>query len=387
MIIGFWISLFIVFYTFFGYGILLYFLVKLRSVIKGKRVVPETKDWPTLTLLVAAYNEEDYIVEKIKNTLSLEYPADKVSYIFVTDGSDDRTPALVAAYPQIRLMHRPERNGKIAAMHRAMLEVNTDVAIFTDANTALNSKALLNICRHYADKSVGAVSGEKRVAIDDVGDATAGEGFYWKYESKLKTWDSELYSVVGAAGELFSIRTDLYEPVAPDTILDDFMISMLVAQRGYRIVYEPLAYATETGSENIKEELKRKIRIAAGGIQSIVRLKKALNPFANFVLFFQYLSHRVLRWTVTPFFMLLALVLNAIIVAQGSMGIYAVLLVCQLIFYVCALLGWVFEKRELKVKIFFIPYYFCMMNYAVIAGLNRYFAGKQNVAWDKAKRK
>ena len=387
MIIGFWISLFIVFYTFFGYGILLYFLVKLRTVIKGKRVVPETQDWPTLTLLVAAYNEEDYIVEKIKNTLDLEYPADKVSYVFVTDGSTDRTPELVATCPQIRLMHQPARNGKIAAMHRAMQEVTTNIAIFTDANTALNSKALLNICRHYADKSVGAVSGEKRVAIDDVGDATAGEGFYWKYESKLKTWDSELYSVVGAAGELFSIRTELYEPVAPDTILDDFMISMLVAQRGYRIVYEPAAYATETGSENIKEELKRKIRIAAGGIQSIVRLKKALNPFANFVLFFQYLSHRVLRWTVTPFFMLLALVLNAIIVAQGSMGIYAVLLVCQVAFYISALLGWLFERRQIKVKVFFIPYYFCMMNYAVIAGLNRYFAGKQSAAWEKAKRK
>ena len=387
MIAAFWISLFIVFYTFFGYGILLYLLVKVRILLRGRRTIPQTAEWPTLTVFVAAYNEEDYIIEKIKNTLGLEYPADKVSYVFVTDGSTDRTPELVATYPQIKLMHQPARNGKIAAMHRAMQEVQTEIAIFTDANTTLNKKALLNICRHYADKSVGAVSGEKRVEIDDVGDATAGEGFYWKYESKLKTWDSELYSVVGAAGELFSIRTALYEPVPPDTILDDFMISMLVAQRGYRIVYEPAAYASETGSENIKEELKRKIRIAAGGIQSIVRLPKAINPFRNFVLFFQYMSHRLLRWTVTPFLMLLTLLLNAIIVAQGGMGIYAALLACQVFFYACALLGWLFEKRQIKVKIFFIPYYFCMMNYAVIAGLNRYFAGKQSAAWEKAKRK
>ena len=387
MIAAFWISLFIVFYTFFGYGILLYLLVKVRILLRGRRTIPQTAEWPTLTVFVAAYNEEDYIIEKIKNTLGLEYPADKVSYVFVTDGSTDRTPELVATYPQLKLMHQSARNGKIAAMHRAMQEVQTEIAIFTDANTTLNKKALLNICRHYADKSVGAVSGEKRVEIDDVGDATAGEGFYWKYESKLKTWDSELYSVVGAAGELFSIRTALYEPVPPDTILDDFMISMLVAQRGYRIVYEPAAYASETGSENIKEELKRKIRIAAGGIQSIMRLPKAINPFRNFVLFFQYLSHRVLRWTVTPFLMLFALLLNAIIVAQGSMGVYALLLVCQVAFYGSALLGWLFEKRQIKVKIFFIPYYFCMMNYAVIAGLNRYFAGKQSAAWEKAKRK
>ncbi len=234
---------------------------------------------------------------------------------------------------------------------------------------------------------MGAVSGEKRVNIDDVDDATAGEGFYWKYESKLKTWDSELYSVVGAAGELFSIRTRLYEPVPADTILDDFMISMLIASKGSRIVYEPLAYATETGSENVDEELKRKIRIAAGGIQSISRLPGLLNPFGNFVLSFQYISHRVLRWTVTPFFMMLALLLNLLIVVPPHAYIYTVLLVCQCAFYFLSLLGWVFEKRNLRVKAAFIPYYFCMMNYAVVAGIRRYMAGAQSAVWEKAKRK
>ena len=261
MIPAFWISIFIVFYTFFGYGILLFFLVKLRILFFRKRKIPDNGgNWPTLTVMVAAYNEEDFIIEKIRNTLSLTYPEDKITYIFVTDGSNDRTPELIRGYSQIKLMHRPERGGKIAAMHRAMQEVHSDLAIFTDANTLLNKDALVNICRHYKDLTVGAVSGEKRVNIEDVEDATAGEGFYWKYESKLKTWDSELYSVVGAAGELFSIRTKLYEPVPADTILDDFMISMLIAKKGYRIVYEPMAYATENGSENVQEELKRKIR-------------------------------------------------------------------------------------------------------------------------------
>ncbi len=146
MIFLFWTSLFIVFYTFFGYGILLFFLVKLRILIMGKRGIPDNGGiWPTLTVLVAAYNEEDFIVEKIKNTLSLNYPADKVSFIFVTDGSSDRTPELVAGYPQIKLMHEPARNGKIAAMHRAMQEVHSEIAIFTDANTILNKDALVNI--------------------------------------------------------------------------------------------------------------------------------------------------------------------------------------------------------------------------------------------------
>ncbi len=385
-----WLSLFIVFYAFAGYGILLFGLVKLKRIFKGRPIVPviDETTLPSCSLVIAAYNEEGFIIEKIKNTLELQYPADKLELIFITDGSSDRTPELVAAYPQIKLLHSPERRGKIAAVHRAMDTVTTEIVVFTDANTYLNPDALLNICRHYADAKVGAVAGEKRVQVDETADATAGEGFYWKYESKLKAWDSELYSVVGAAGELFSIRKNLYQPVSPNAILDDFMISLLVAQKGYRVVYEPEAYASETSSANVKEELKRKIRIAAGGIQSIVWLKSLLNPFPQPLLSFQYISHRVLRWTVVPFLMILALILNAAIVAQGaSSTVYQALLAAQVLFYAASLTGWLLERKEIKIKALFIPYYFCMMNYAVIRGIFRYFAGTQSAAWEKAQRK
>jgi poly-beta-1,6-N-acetyl-D-glucosamine synthase len=383
------LSLFLVFYTFFGYGILLYVLVKLRAVLKGRRPLPDNRGhWPTVTLVVAAYNEESFIEEKIQNSLSLHYPADKLQFVFVSEGSTDRTPELIARYPQIRLLHQPERRGKIAAIDRAMHEINTEIVVFTDANTFLNKEALTNICRHYADPKVGAVSGEKRVHIDDVADATAGEGFYWKYESKLKTWDSELYSVVGAAGELFSVRTALFEPVPSDTILDDFMISLRIAEKGYRIVYEPTAYAVETGSESIPEELKRKIRIAAGGIQSIARLPALLNPFRNFVLTFQYVSHRVLRWTITPFLMITALVVNGVVLFLPDTTLfYQLLFAAQALFYGMALMGWLTEKRQIMIKVLFIPYYFCMMNYAVLAGIRRYFLRRQTTLWEKAKRR
>ncbi len=390
MEILFWLSLFIVFYAFAGYGILLFALVKLKRILKGKPAVPAINEatLPSCSLVIAAYNEEGFIIEKIKNTLQLHYPAGKLDLIFITDGSSDRTPELVATYPQIRLLHSPERRGKIAAVHRAMDTVTTEVVVFTDANTYLNPDALLNICRHYADAKVGAVAGEKRVQVDETADATAGEGFYWKYESKLKAWDSELYSVVGAAGELFSIRKELYQPVSPNAILDDFMISLLVAQKGYRVVYEPEAYASETSSANVKEELKRKIRIAAGGIQSIIWLKSLLNPFPQPLLSFQYISHRVLRWTVVPFLMILALILNIVIVLQGGAPlIYQILLAAQVLFYTASLVGWLLERKEIKVKALFIPYYFCMMNYAVIRGIFRYFAGSQSAAWEKAQRK
>ena len=384
----FWVSLFIIFYTYVGYGILLFFIIKILRIFRKKKAFDLNYKLPSVTIIVAAYNEEYCIEEKITNTLFLDYPKDKVHYIFITDGSTDKTPEIISKYNSIQLMHKPERTGKIVAVHRAMKEVKSEVVVFTDANTLLNKKALINICRHFQDPSVGAVAGEKRVQIDDSGDATAGEGFYWKYESKLKTWDSELFSVVGAAGELFSVKTSLYIPVPVDTLLDDFMISMLIAQKGYRIIYEPNAYATENASANTKEELKRKVRIAAGGIQSFLRLTSLLNPIKHPLLSFQYLSHRILRWTITPFLMVFCFFLNWYIVIGLNGDVkYYVVLAGQVLFYGFALLGWIMQSRSIKVKLFFIPYYFCMMNYAVFEGIKRYMNSNQSVLWEKAKRK
>jgi len=386
----FWLSLFVVFYTFMGYGILLYIIIKLKRLIKGKpgTITPLNNLLPQCTLVVAAYNEEHFIAEKIKNCLELKYPPGKLKFVIITDGSTDKTTEIVSHYPQIQLLHQDTRAGKIAAVHRAMEYVDTEIVVFTDANTFLNPEAIINICRHYTDATVGAVAGEKRVHIDENADASAaGEGFYWKYESALKKWDSELYSVVGAAGELFSVRRSLYRDVEPDTILDDFMISMLIASQGFRIVYEPQAYALETASENVTEELKRKIRIAAGGIQSILRLKSLLNPFKYPVLSFQYISHRVLRWTVTPFLLILVFVLNVFLALQPDDLLFKVILAAEVFFYVLALTGFIMEKRQIRIKVLFIPYYFCVMNYAVLMGIIRYFSKKQSAMWEKAQRK
>ena len=388
MIALFWVCLFIIFYAFVGYGIFLFVLLLLkRLVYKPESTLYSFTELPSVTLIIAAYNEESIIREKIENTLLLSYPLNKLNYIVVTDGSTDNSAVIVAEYPQIILMHREGRTGKINAVHRAMQQVNTEIVIFTDANTFLNQDALINISRHYKNQLVGAVAGEKRVRIDQKSDATAGEGIYWKYESKLKKWDSDLNSVVGAAGELFSIRTSLYEPVEKDTLLDDFIISMRIAAKGFKIVYEPEAFAMETSSENIKEELKRKVRIAAGGIQSILRLKELLNVFRYPILSFQYISHRVLRWTVIPFLIIFVFALNILIIIQGSSVLYLIFFSGQIIFYMAAALGWLLEKRQLRNKFLFIPYYFVLMNYAVLAGIKRFYTGAQQVTWDKAKRK
>ncbi|MGB0931327.1 MAG: glycosyltransferase family 2 protein [Chitinophagales bacterium] len=383
----FWVSVFLVVYTYIGYGFILFLMVKIKRMLGWSDVIPEKPtEFPEVTFVVAAYNEQDWIVDKINNTLDLEYPKDKIKYFFVTDGSNDRTPEIIQQYPQIKLFHRPERAGKIAAVERIMEFVETPIVIYTDANTMVNKEAIYNIVRHYENPKVGAVAGEKRISMDaeDAANA-AGEGIYWKYESSLKRWDSELYSVVGAAGELFSLRTEMYEAVPKDTIIEDFYMTLRIAQKGYKVRYEPNAYAVEGPSASVKEELKRKIRIAAGGIQAIVRLAPLLNIFKYGMLTFQYVSHRVLRWTLAPLVLPLILATN-IALAVSTGGMYLAILMLQVLFYAFAAMGYVFEQKKIKVKAFFVPYYFCIMNYAVYRGFMRNWAGSQSVMWEKAKR-
>jgi len=382
----FWASLILVVYTYIGYGLLLFFLVRIKKIFNPRKTKGKEHPLPEVTVLVAAYNEAGFIEEKIKNCLEFDYPREKLHFLFVTDGSDDGTPELVKKYPQIQLLHQPERKGKIAATNRAMPYVKTPVVVFTDANTNVNREAIKNMVRHYADEKVGVVSGEKRIAMKQKDTASgAGEGIYWKYESTLKKWDSELYSVVGAAGELFSIRTALFNPVPQDTILEDFYMTLSIASRGYRIVYEPDAYAVEGPSASVREELKRKIRIAAGGIQAIIRLSPLLNPFRHGILSFQYVSHRVLRWTLTPLALPLLFISNLLLAMNGP-GFFQLLLTAQILFYLLAFIGFVLEQKKIKWKAFFIPYYFFIMNYAVYMGFIRAIRGSQSVMWERAKR-
>jgi cellulose synthase/poly-beta-1,6-N-acetylglucosamine synthase-like glycosyltransferase len=263
--ITFWLLLFIVFYAYVGYGILLFLIIRIRRMLGINKSHYENLDYePEVTLFIAAYNEKDFVAEKIKNSRELDYPADKLHMIWVTDGSNDGTPEELFNYEGIEVHHLPQRSGKIGAMNRGMKFVKTPIVVFCDANTMLGRESVRRIVNLFSDPKVGCVSGEKRIfGKEKDAAAGAGEGLYWKYESKLKKWDAELYSVVGAAGELFAIRTELFEEVERDTLLDDFIISLRVAQKGYTIQYDPEAYAIETASSNVKEELKRKIRISA----------------------------------------------------------------------------------------------------------------------------
>lgn len=384
----FWVSIGIVFYTYIGYGILLYILVWVKERIRRpvKLVLPE--ELPDVTLLIAAYNEQNVVAEKMANTLAIDYPASKLKIVWVTDGSTDQTNERLGAYPEVRVLFEAPRRGKSVAVNRAMEFVDTPIVVFTDANTMLSAEAIKEIVAEFTDPAVGCVAGEKRIAQAQMQDATAGEGLYWRYESALKALDYRLYSAVGAAGELFAIRRSLYIELPSDTLLDDFVMSMKIAQRGYKIAYCKRAYAIESASQDISEETKRKVRISAGGLQSIVRLKALLNPFKYGVLSFQYISHRVLRWSVTPVLWFALLPLNILLVAKdGMFSVYGVVLVLQLIFYFLGTIGYIFNKREVKNKLLFVSYYFLFMNICVLRGVSYLRRHKGTGVWEKAQRK
>lgn len=383
----FFTSLAIVFYTYIGYGIILWLMVKIKTLF-ARPEKHESTELPDVTLFIAAYNEESVIEEKMKNCRALNYPGDKLNIVWVTDGSNDSTNEMLAGYNDVTVLFEPQRGGKTAAINRGMQYIHTPVVIFTDANTMINSEAVREIVKCFENPAVGCVAGEKRIAVlEKDGAAAGGEGLYWKYESALKSLDSKLKTAVGAAGELFAIRRDLFTVMDNDTLLDDFILSMRIAAQGYKIEYCDRAYAVESGSADMKEEEKRKVRIAAGGLQSVWRLRALLNIFRYGMMSFQYISHRVLRWSVTPLLLFLLLPLNIIIVAIDSHHpLYTVILILQILFYAAGLWGYYLSKKAINNKLLYIPYYFLFMNINVIKGFFYLRRKKGNGAWEKAKR-
>jgi poly-beta-1,6-N-acetyl-D-glucosamine synthase len=377
----FWISFAIVFYTYLGYAALVYLLAKRRGSTPPDDLAP-----PGVTLVIAAFNEEVFIEEKIRNIFALEYPSNKLEVIFVTDGSTDRTAEIISQHSRFRLFHESDRRGKIHAVNRVMPYVTTPVTVFCDANTLLNPESIKKLVRHYHDPNVGGVAGEKRIISGSHDNASgSGEGLYWKYESFLKRKDAEVHSVIGAAGELFSIRTELFEAPPEDMIIEDFYLSLRIVARGFRFEYEPEAYALEAPSVSAEEEWKRKVRICAGAFQAMPRLTYLLNPFRYGIISLQYFSHRVLRWTFAPLSLPVILFSNLILAASG-IAFFQFVFAIQICFYAMAGVGYLYRNKPFGLKGVFVPYYFTLMNAAVYAGFWRHLNGKQSVLWERAKR-
>lgn len=386
----FWICLIICIYTYVGYGVLLYLLVLLKRMVKGKpkqMELPEDSQLPDVTFMVCAYNEQDVVEMKMQNIHELDYPKEKLHVIWVTDGSSDNTNEYLKAYPEVEVIYSPERRGKTAALNHGLSMVTSDITVMTDANTMVNREAIREIVRCMQDPKVACVAGEKRVMSRHEGEIAAeGEGLYWKYESALKRLDSELYSAMGAAGELNAIRTHLYERMSETALLDDFVMSMRMVEQGYKIAYTSEAYAMEYGSANLEEESKRKRRIAAGGLQSSWWLRSMMNPFKNFMVAFQFVSHRVLRWSITPIALMALIPLNVALVMMKAGTVYTIIWILQILFYLTAFSGYLLEQHGHKNKLLYVPYYFLFMNINVFRGMHYLKTHQGGGTWEKAKR-
>ena len=375
--ITFWLLIALILYTYFGYA-----LVMMLVTRKKNSPAPGNDLLPGVTLVVACYNEGKVLPEKIRNTEAIDYPRDKLSVIFITDGSTDNSLEILAGHPFIRTLHQDERAGKAHAINRAMQAVSTEIVVFTDANTFLNADCLKKIMPHFNDPGTGGVAGEKKLLhASGMGEA---EGWYWKYESFLKTLDARFYSVVGAAGELFAIRRSLFTPLPVDTLLDDFALSLHICLGGKIIGYEPKAFAVEKPSQSLTAEKHRKIRIAAGAFQTLSRLSfQKLFAYPRFA--FQFLSRRWLRWVFCPIAIVLVFILNAWLAWYGG-ELYRGLFILQLLFYMLAGMGWMLIRKNRSAMLTTIPFYFLFMNYCMMAGLLKHLSGKETVLWKKADR-
>ncbi|MBI5305262.1 MAG: glycosyltransferase family 2 protein [Chloroflexi bacterium] len=371
-----WLSVGEVVYAYAGYPILLTLLARVR-----RRPLQRQPITPPVSLIIAAYNEEAVIAAKIENALALDYPRARLDILIAADGSTDRTCEIARAFASrgVRVLHEPPRRGKLAAMNRAAPFATGDILVFSDANAMMEPPALCALVASFADPRVACVGGEKRIRRAASLQAQ-GEGAYWRYEAYLKRLDSEVNTAIGAVGELFAIRRDLFQPLDTDLLIEDFVLTMRLAARGWRIVYEPRAVTWEEATPSLRGEWRRRVRTSAGGFQAMGRLPEMLDPRRGLVVW-QYWSHKIARW-VAPFFMLAAFGAN---LGLAQFDFYRVTLLAQSVFYALALFGYVLQRAGMRVGLFQMPFYFCFANATSLAGFVRFATRTQPVTWKKSR--
>lgn len=391
----FWSSVGLIIYTYFGYPV----LIACLSSLKKTSAKTEISDYaPKTTLLIAAYNEKDFIEEKIKNSFEINYPKDKLQILIVTDGSSDGTPNIVRSYEKlgIQLFHEDKRSGKMAAINRVMQFATGEIVVFSDANNIYQADTIQKLVEPFADPKVGAVSGSKTIEKGD-GELGNSEGLYWKYESFIKKHESRFSSCTSVAGEILAVRKNVFINPPDDIVADDFFTAMNTLRQGYRLVYAEDAKSKERISISAKDEIVRRKKINAGRYQSISKSAEILPR--NIILIWQIVSHKFLRLFV-PFFMISAFLLNIIAVVLPyqkptnwlflSSPIGEIILALQVLFYVLAFIGTFIGKQQGNSKLrllFYLPTFLVNSNYAALQGFLQFIKRKPSHLWEKANRR
>ena len=374
MTIVFWASAALAVYVYAGYPLLLAVLRRVARNPVAKRPIE-----PSVSLLVAAYNEADVIEAKIRNALALDYPAERLEIAIACDGPTDDTTAIAqrvgaeSGKGRVHVFAYPVNRGKLYALNDTLPQLKGDIVAFSDASSMLAPDALRTLVMNFADEHVGAASGVYRVLRGE--DAALGkqEDFYWKYETYLKLAEADVGSILGCHGSLYAIRRALYPFPTPGTINDDYVIPMRILSRGYRVAYEPGAVAFEEAHE--MGGFSRRVRIMTGNFEQLREMKALMRPLRPGPLFF-FLSHKAGR-LVVPIAMLAMLGANLFLVDRPF---YRAVFALQLAFYALVLLG---ALVRLRPKILRLPYYFCMINAAAFLGMYHALRGGRTLAWKR----
>ncbi|QDT97294.1 glycosyltransferase family 2 protein [Gimesia aquarii] len=382
----FWTSLSLIVYSYVGYPLIVWFLSRrrrqnnLNQSIEEKKTI-DANSLPSVTVVIAAYREESVILERLNNLAKIDYPSDKFEVLIGCDGNLDLTGELVSTYDddRIRLIQFEKRRGKASVLNDCVPEAKGEIIVFSDANTKMDPQCIKQLVKHFQDEDTGCVCGQ--LILEDAVAGNNVDGIYWKYENFLKQCETKLGAVLGVNGALYALRKELYTPIPPELINDDFLIGMRVHLAGQRVIYEKSAFATEETAPSVQAEFQRRVRIGTGGFQCLKHLKGLLHPKYGYIAF-AFWSHKVLRWF-CPVFMLIALLTN---IYLFNYEFYQSTLILQELFYLSALIGIHFVIRGRHSKIFRIPGMFVQMNFALAIGLFRCLFIRQNGTWERTER-
>lgn len=339
--------------------------------------------WPTVALLIPAYNEEKVIGEKLRNALELEYEAGKLEVYVGSDGSTDQTNEIVRSFndARIRLVELPGRSGKVGVLNRLVAETRAELIAISDANVILDRQAMKNLVRHFADSNVGCANGGKYIHVPAGAENVHGEQLYGVYENRLRTLESQIGGMSGALGSLMALRHSLFRPFVKGSTNDDTVPAIWAVLSGFRQVHDPDAKAFEESGHSVREEFRRRIRIGAGNFQTLFRYAAVLNPKYG-IAAYTYFSHKVIRW-IFPLLMI-GLLISSILLHERAP--FQQILQLQIMGYGAAACGWISDKLHLRLPLLSSLYLFVALNIALLTGLFIYLKGMRSSTWERTER-
>jgi len=382
----FWISASLILYSYFLYPCILFALYSISQIrrdwqyLSGRRDrrinTQRQEELPSASLVIAAYNEERHLPDRIINIRDLEYPQDKLEVFIVSDGSDDRTNEILAGTrnEQIQSLLLPSRKGKANALNVGVAQATSQILIFSDAATLFAPDTIQKLVRHFSDPKVGVVCG--LLKFKATAESQQTEGIYWKYETIIRLMEARFGATLTASGAIYALRRQCFEPISSDTVIEDFVVPMRARQLGYSVIFDPEATGVEYAAPSVSGEFTRRVRLAVGSFRAMGELVRVRMNFMTRLAFF---SHKLLRWLV-PFFLIGLLLSNAFLVKAVP---YRVVLLTQSLFYLWAVVGYVFREPMKRIRFGLLGYFWLAMNVAFLVGFWKYLFGRQDSAWKR----